>query len=378
MPSISARSDQMTDPASSVPAIWYDGISAVRHEGTARWEGDGLSLEAGPDAREIVPFDRLTYVETTGRHTVVGQEDRPDFRLRLPRDLPQELANRLPTRREYGGWVDRLGLGKAALIFAGASAIAVALFVTAPGWLGPRVPEAWENRLGQAMVGDMGGRLCSTPESDAALAKLLAAVDPATPKARVGIANIKMVNAVALPGAQVLLFDELVQEAESPEELAGVLGHEIGHVRERHVMTSLLRQFGLSVLLSGANTRVGDTVLGLTQMGYSREAEREADRFARARLAASDISPIGSAEFFERLSKEEDGNADEDEAADAQEAGGPSRWLASHPSTRERARAYRAAAREGYDYPPVLSPREFAALKSACEDDPDVEEFDFF
>ena len=53
-------------------------------------------------------------------------------------------------------------------------------------------------------------------------------------------------------------------------------------------------------------------------------------------------------------------------------------WLASHPSAGERAEAYRDAAREGADYPPVLSEAEFAALKSMCEDDPDVEEFGFF
>jgi hypothetical protein len=53
-------------------------------------------------------------------------------------------------------------------------------------------------------------------------------------------------------------------------------------------------------------------------------------------------------------------------------------WLASHPSTGERAEAYRAAAKEDADYPPVLPEAEFAALKSMCTQDPDVEEFDFF
>ncbi|HBR85348.1 MAG TPA: peptidase, partial [Erythrobacter sp.] len=77
-----------------------------------------------------------------------------------------------------------------------------------------------------------------------------------------------------LPGGQVLLFDGLVQQAESPEELAGVLGHEVGHVRERHVMTALLRQFGMSILLAGADSGVTNGVFGLAAMGYSRDAER--------------------------------------------------------------------------------------------------------
>ena len=380
----------MSDPA-PVPAHWYDGQSALRRVGSIEWDADALLLRDcdGGVAHRLPPSD-LAYVETTARHRVYAREGVPDFRLHLPRDLPPGLAAHLPANREYGGWVDRLGLARAAVIFAGVSAAAVALFMTAPGWLGPRVPAAWENRLGEAMVGDLGGRLCSTPQADAALEKLLAAVDPAEEKVRAGIANIDMVNAVALPGGQVLLFDGLVQEAESAEELAGVLGHEVGHVRERHVMTALLRQFGLSVLLSGANTGVGDTVFGLAQMGYSRDAEREADAYARARMAASDISPIGTAEFFERMGREGGGesagnsNAGSNEGSNGDGDGSdtamrdPTSWIASHPSTVERARAYRASAREGYRYPPVLSPREFAALKSACEDDPDVEAFDFF
>lgn len=238
--------------------------------------------------------------------------------------------------------------------------------MTAPEWLGPRVPQSWERNLGDAMIGDMGNRLCHTPQGYAALAKLLDAVDPAQEKVRAGVANIGMVNAVALPGGQVLLFDGLVQDAETPEELAGVLGHEVGHVRERHVMTALLRQFGLSILLSGANSGMGDTVFGLASMGYSRDAEREADEYARERMAESDISPLGAADFFERIGGDADG-----------EQNAVIGWVSSHPDPRERAAAYRAAA-EGKSFTPVLTDDEFAALKSMCEEDPNVEEFDFF
>ena len=90
------------------------------------------------------------------------------------------LAAHLPEKQTYGAWVDKLGLGKAAAIFAAVSIGAVALFMTAPEWLGPRIPQSWERNLGDAMVGDLGNRLCSTPQGDAALAKLLDAVDPVT------------------------------------------------------------------------------------------------------------------------------------------------------------------------------------------------------
>ena len=363
----------MSDPV-QIEANWYDGHSAVRHEGEVLWQGgDALTLQAGGDAFEISLAD-LEYGERRGPADVYRRKSNAGFRLSLPLDLPPGLAAQMPAKGEYGAWVDKLGLGKAAAIFAVVSASLTALFLTAPSWLGPRIPMSWERNLGDAMVGDFGGRLCHTPAGDKALAKLLGKVDPAGEKVRAGVANIDMVNAVALPGGQVLLFDGLIQQAESPEELAGVLGHEVGHVRERHVMTALLRQFGMSILLTGANTGVGDTVFGLASMGYSRDAEREADEYARARMKDSAISPTGAAGFFERIG----GGSEDDEEQAEDEGGSVFDWVASHPAPGERARAYRAAVDKSVTYRPALSDAEFKALKSMCKDDPDVEEFEFF
>lgn len=354
------------DEAFQAAAQWYDGHTAIRHEGEAVWNGgDVLALRSSSGDTDV-PFADFEYAEERAGELVYRRSSQADFRLILPADLPAGLASKLPEKQVYGAWVDKLGIGKATAIFAAVSVAAVALFMTAPEWLGPRVPQSWERNLGDAMIGDMGNRLCHTPEGDAALAKLLDAVDPAQEKVRAGVANIGMVNAVALPGGQVLLFDGLVQDAETPEELAGVLGHEVGHVRERHVMTALLRQFGLSILLSGANSGVGETVFGLASMGYSRDAEREADEYARERMAESDISPLGAADFFERIGGDAEG-----------EQNAVIGWVSSHPDPRERAEAYRAAA-EGKNFTPVLTDDEFAALKSMCEEDPNVEEFDFF
>jgi len=357
------------EDAFQTAAEWYDGTNAVRHSGTLSWDGRGGFTLAGPEARDEFDAADLRFGEMRPDQRVYHRASVPDFRLILPTAIPAGLAAQLPAKSDYGAWVDKLGLGKAAAIFGVVSAAAVALFLTAPDWLGPRIPPSWERQIGEAMVGDFGGRICHTPAGDAALAKLLAKVDPAEEKVRAGVANMGMVNAVALPGGQVMLFDGLVQQAESPEELAGVLAHEVGHVRERHVMTALLRQFGLSILLAGADSGVTNSVFGLAAMGYSRDAEREADDYARARMAESDISPIGAAGFFERMAERHG------DSADAPAMVG---WLASHPSSGERAAAYRAAAREDADYPPVLTEKEFAALQSMCAQDPDVEEFSLF
>lgn len=373
------------DDAFHVDVYWYDGHSALRHAGHATWDGaNTLTLHNAAGGAVDIPFADLRFVERLPTGMVYGRISEPNFRLTLPAAIPAGLERYLPAEEKYGGWVDRIGLGKAAVGFGVVSAVAVAVFLTAPNWLGPMVPEPWERQIGDAMVGDLGNRVCSTPQSDAAMAKLLAKVDPAQEKVRAGIANVDMVNAVALPGGQVLLFDGLVQDAESPEELAGVLGHEVGHVRERHVMTAMLRQFGLSILLAGANSGLGDGLLSIASLGYSRDAEREADEYARARMAQADISPLGAAGFFERMAKEsgetlpaenKEGKAADSSQGNTDDVIG---WIATHPSSGERAVAYRNSAKPNHTYPATLTDQEFQALKSACANDPDVEEFDLF
>lgn len=354
-----------------IPAEWYDGHSARRHRGYAVWDGDsGFALESDWGARELVTFADLTHVDTRQDGLVYARQTVPDFRLTLPVDLPDAFAERMPRAARYGGWVDRIGLGKATIAFTVVSAAVLAAVLTAPEWLGPRVPESWERRMGDAMVGDFGGRICHTQAGDAALAKLVDAVDPAPEKVRAGVANIGMVNAVALPGGQVLIFDGLLQDAKSADEVAGVLAHEVGHVRKRHVMTALLRQFGLSILASGFNSGFAENAFGLASLGYSREAEREADEYARARMKTADISPLGSAGFFERMARQSGDKAEDRPAVVG--------WMASHPSSGERAKAYRASYDKQRSYRPVLTEQEFGALQTMCEEDEDVEEFDFF
>lgn len=360
----------MSDPAFVAPAVWYDGTNALRHEGEARWAPPhGLELIEAGHPPLLIPAADLRFAEAMVDRRVFTRVSLPDFRLRLPRELPPGLAHHLPASQTYGGWIDRIGLGRAVIAFALASAAVVALFVTAPQWLGPMVPFSWERRIGDAMIGDLGNRLCSTPASDAALAKLMGEVAPGDRRVRAGIANLDMVNAVALPGGRVLLFNGLIEQAQSPDELAGVLAHEAGHVQKRHVMTAILRQFGLSVLLSGANSGVGETAFGLAALGYTREAEREADAAGRAALRRARISPLGAAGFFERMA-EAKGDTGQGAAATG--------WLDTHPAPLARARTYRGDVIPGAHYTAALTPAEFKALKDACRLDKDVEDFDLF
>ena len=132
----------------------------------------------------------------------------------------------------------------------------------------------------------------------------------------------KSLNAFALPGGFIAVHTGLIVAAQTESELAGVIGHEIGHVTQRHIARmiesskgSLAMTIG-SILLALLAARAGgssggDAAMGVMlgtqaamlskQLGYSRDAEREADRFGLSTLQNAGFDPLGMEAFFERL-----------------------------------------------------------------------------
>ncbi len=144
-------------------------------------------------------------------------------------------------------------------------------------------------------------------------------------------------NAFALPGGAIVITDQLVALLQGHDDtLLGVLAHELGHVQQRHGMQALA-QFAL--LSTATGIALGDfsgmlAVLPawMGQMGYSRDAEREADAVAVRMLQASGRSPAAMVVLFERLAQRPGAEA------------GPPIALASHPADAERIRYFREAA----------------------------------
>lgn len=135
-------------------------------------------------------------------------------------------------------------------------------------------------------------------------------------------------NAFALPGGTVVMTDQFVDRFPQDDVLAGVLGHEVGHVVEEHGLRQMYRSLGLYILigfLAGDTGPLLDEVLLegnlLLSLRFSRDAEASADRFGVQLSDAAGYDPAGLSQFFEELSKRSLGGTE---------------WLSTHPSSGNR------------------------------------------
>lgn len=142
------------------------------------------------------------------------------------------------------------------------------------------------------------------------------------------------VNAFAIPGGYLYVNRGLIQTAVNESELAGVMGHEIGHVVGRHSAKQMTRELGLSTissLLLGQNpsqwTALTSNVLSAgTLLHYGREAELEADYYGVMETYGAGIDPNGIVTFFGKLLDLEGGR----------QQSGFEKLFSTHPPTAER------------------------------------------
>lgn len=168
---------------------------------------------------------------------------------------------------------------------------------------------------------------------------------------RFHVADMEVPNAFALPGGPVFVTRGLLALVRSEDELAGVIGHEIGHVAARHSVrqttaaTPLALVFGVPAAIVGSVSRPlgtlvglpGAIVSGIALSAYGREQEYEADELGEKLAFAAGFRPVALAEFLERLEREE---------ALHRDGPPPLSFFSSHPRTPDRTRRARELAGE--------------------------------
>lgn len=138
------------------------------------------------------------------------------------------------------------------------------------------------------------------------------------------------INAFALPNGHLIVYSGLVLNSENQEELSGVICHEIAHIRLNHVMKKLVKEVGLSVLISmttgkGGSETIKETAKMLSSSAFDRSLEKEADIKAVDYLVKAKINPEPFANFLYKLSDKEN------------EATKYLTWISTHPESKERA-----------------------------------------
>ncbi|GAA5233877.1 M48 family metalloprotease [Verticiella sediminum] len=215
---------------------------------------------------------------------------------------------------------------------------------TAAVELSPRL----EQRLGEAIMAD--GRRDPTYVDDPAIRQYLTTLGRDLAARGSGVASVEVfairdpsINAFAMPGGYIGIHSGLVLSTQNESELAGVVAHEIGHVGQRHVARRMAQQNQSSMLLLGmmaaalaaAAAGAGDLAQGAavfgqaaavnSQLSFSRDAEREADRVGLQMMTAAGFDPAGMSSMFGRMAQSGRFNT----------GAGPS-YASTHPMSIER------------------------------------------
>jgi beta-barrel assembly-enhancing protease len=203
-----------------------------------------------------------------------------------------------------------------------------------------RIPIEWEQKLGESAYRDFLSHQEVMKEGPAVAAlgemtqRMTTQILDNPYKFEVTVVKSDVVNAFALPGGYVVVFTGLMKKAESGEEVAGVLSHELNHVLQRHGLERIVKSLGLMTVAAIVFGNQQGLVGMMKQLGvelftlkFGREQETEADLRGLQLLQRAKIDPSGMITFFERLSEKDEGRME---------------WLSTHPMSAARAERLKA------------------------------------
>lgn len=193
-----------------------------------------------------------------------------------------------------------------------------------------------ENRLGD-LIWDEIARTDKVIINDSIIKTLDKLLKPICDKNNIDRDSLKVhivqkdeINAFALPNNHLVVYTGLITDCKKQEALQGVLGHEIAHIENHHVMKKLSQEIGYSVLLASAagsnGARMAREILkALSSSAYDRSLEKEADIESVKYLIKANIDPKPMADFMYQMAQEKRINKN-------------MYWIADHPESEERAK----------------------------------------
>lgn len=360
------------------PGRFHDGVTAAEHRVAVTVAADGLEIQA----TGLRAFWRVQDIELLSKQSGAWRFASGDARLTIERSKEAEAALKsvriLDPRRDAlraGGLIG----GLVAL----SAALGLIVFVGIPMAAEPlarATPRHVEEQFGVNIARQINVfmRPCENTEAaDAAIAPMIEALviadDPGFP-ITLRFVHQSSPNALAVAGGQVMVTSGLLETLESPDELAAVIAHELGHVKARDSMIALYRNAGLGILLElitgGSGVAQQVILLGgqLTELSYTRRQEARADVTAVAMLRGAGLDPAALARAFERLkafgeTKDAEDGAEKRNPSVLDKASIPE-WFKSHPDLDSRianARKHAAPATAT-----ALSDADWQTVRAAC------------
>jgi len=363
----SAPEYPLPSPGSGGSVVYFDGRSSRRRLVTLAFT-DQLELNEPSEAGIRWPYADIRRADGPAGTLRLACLSAPALARLEIRDaaLATELVSRCTRLDENasgrGGVATIIGWSLAAAV----SIVAVVLFGVplAADRLTPLVPQAFERRMGDVADGQVkalfGSKVCNGAAGQAAFAKLVNTLRDAAgfdPSIQTAVLATPIPNAFALPGGKVYLFSGLLAKADNADEIAGVLAHELGHLRHRDGTRNLIYNGGTSFLIGllfgdvTGSAAVVFATRSLVSASYSREAEQNADTF--------------SIELMHRLGRPTKAMGELLFRVTGKEMDKTLSILSNHPLTEDRLQRMRDEDRP-VSGPPLLTAQEWTALKAIC------------
>lgn len=228
------------------------------------------------------------------------------------------------------------------------------------------IPISWEEKLGDSIWDGWSKEMreCKGASAMKSAEEILALLNKNAPphkyKFKVHVVDNNMVNAFALPGGHIVIMSGLMEAAKTPEELAGVLAHEMQHVLKRHATRGILQSLSTSMLItviSGDTGNLGQAVQIMGQLRYSRNIEREADKGGLTLLLRAGIDPKGMVDFFGTLEKKYGSTP------------GTLNYFSTHPLTEDRISYLLERIPKDAKYAPLLPDVPWKRTSLSCDGD---------
>jgi beta-barrel assembly-enhancing protease len=349
-------------------ARYADGRAAILHDAECEIGAAALTVRVGGMAHAWSYAELRRADDGNGRIVLKRKPDTGE-RLMFERDAETALRAAAPelfTPRAYGVESPRVAGSVIAVAWSLAAAFLIGVPLAAEP-LARAMPDKYRNQIADISWSQVDAFTDYCDDADEAAAilnemayRMMELSDvPQRDNVWITIADAPFPNAFALPDESILVTDDLIAMTEHPDELAGVIAHEIAHIEHNHIMTNIIRQMGAGIFFdvvfggAGAGQAIAVASVNLASLRYSRADEADADARGLEYLETAGVDPGGLARLFERF-----------EARASEDRGEIPTLLSSHPASAARAAAARARARQASA--PSLTDAQWRVVRRAC------------